>query len=238
MKNKILKQLLLTAVLCACLVFVVKFGLPQLLRAYIVTGIGDCAKIPVLCMTPKEATQALTADRDYIQGLVPYKFPKTNISAPKGFKVVQELVSKPYYKRRRQRLAEPVIYVLHQPPGFFLKLFPQVKSVGVKNNYEFMRRLMQANESGINSVSDAFFVILKSIFTPDLGDQRRAEMIQFRAGGTVYFISYNLTGKAYFFDCTILPEEGDFFKVYIKDNLRTLDLNKVFSIISTVSSAD
>ena len=98
-----------------------------------------------------------------------------------------------------------------------------------------MFNLLHANESGINSVNDAFFVILKSIFTPDLGDQKTVKMIQFKSDARNYFLNYNLTGPAYFFDCTILTEEGDFFKVYIKDNFKTLDLNKVFSIISTIS---
>lgn len=237
MRNKIIKWFTLILVLCASIAFVVKFGLPQLLRAYIINGIGDCSKIPILCMKPQDTAEVFTTDKIYIQELLPYKFPKTELRAPKGFKVVQELVAKPYYKKNKQKSVEPVIYVLHQPPGFFIKLFPQVKGAGVKNNYEFMYRLMHANESGIKSVDDAFFVILKSIFTPDLGDQRAAKMIQFKLDGRNYFISYNLTGKVYFFDCTILPKEGDFFKVYIKDKFKTLDLNKVFSIISTISPA-
>lgn len=238
MRDRIVKWLLIILVLCASFVFVAKFGLPQLLRAYIATGIGDCSKIPILCIKPQETTTNFTVDKTYLQKLIPYKFPKTEISVPKGFKVVQELVTKPYYKKKKPHSLEPVIYVLHQPPGFFIKLFPQVKNSGINNNYEFMHRLMHANESGINSIDDAFFVILKSIFTPDLGDQRLAKMIQFKSGERNYFISYNLTGPAYFFDCTILIKEGDFFKVYIKDRLKQLDLNKVFSIISTISPAD
>jgi len=237
MREKIVKWLALILILCAAIAFVVKFGLPQLLRAYISTGIGECSKIPILCMQPKDATETFTVDKIYTQELLPYKFPKTQISAPKGFKVVQELVAKPYYKKKKQRGTEPVIYVLHQPPGFFINLFPQVKNAGVKNNYDFMYRMMHANESSIKSVDDAFFVIMKSIFTPDLGDQKLAKMIQFKSGERNYFINYNLSGPAYFFDCTILTKEGDFFKVYIKDRFKTLDLNKVFSIISTISPA-
>jgi len=237
MREKIVKWLALILILCAAIAFVVKFGLPQLLRAYIITGIGECSKIPILCMEPQDTAEVFTTDKIYIQELLPYKFPKTELRAPRGFKVVQELVAKPYYKKNKQKSVEPVIYVLHQPPGFFIKLFPQIKSAGVKNNYEFMYRLMHANESSIKSVDDAFFVIMKSIFTPDLGDQKLAKMIQFKSGERDYFINYNLSGPAYFFDCTILPKEGDFFKVYIKDRFKTLDLKKVFSIISTVSSS-
>jgi len=237
MKKKATKRVLLTLILCAAIIFVLKFGLPQLLRAYIATGIGDCVKIPILCMSPQDTTETFTVDKTYTQQLIPHKFPKTEISVPKGFRVVQELIAKPYYKKKKSRSVEPVIYVLHQPPGFFINLFPQVKNSGIKDNYEFMRSLMGASESKINSVNDAFFVILKSIFTPDLGDQRTVKMVQFKSNERNYFLNYNLTGPAYFFDCTILTKEGDFFKVYIKDKFKTLDLNKVFSIISTVTPA-
>ncbi|MFH0856130.1 MAG: hypothetical protein V1869_06475 [Candidatus Omnitrophota bacterium] len=237
MKKKTVKLFTPILLFCIAIAFVVKFGLPQLLRAYITTGIGSCSAIPILCLQPQGATEAFTVDKAYIQELIPYEFPKTKLLAPKGFKVVQELIAKPYYKRKKPNSAEPVIYVLHEPPEFFIKLFPQVKNAGVRNNYDFMRRLMHANESGINSVDEAFFVILKSIFTPDLGNQQTVKMIQFKLDGRNYFINYNLAGPAYFFDCTILTEEGDFFKVYIKDRLKQLDLNKVVSIISTICPA-
>ncbi len=234
MKAAWTKWALLIAVFLASLAFVIKFGFPQLLRAYIQAGVGDCSKIPVLCMAPQEVEPAFKIDKDYLQGLTRLRFPNTEISVPKGFKVVQELVSKPYYKKRRPRNEEAVIYLIHQPPGFFIKLFPQVKKMGISDNYAFFRALIYSRESGINSADDAFFVILKSIFTPDLGDQKSVKMIQFKSNGRGYFINYNLSGRTFFFDCAIITESGDFFKVYIKDTRATLDLDKVFSILSTL----
>lgn len=235
MSERLLKWFLSLLVFSAIIAFLAVFGLPQVMRAYVSIGIGNCAKIPILCMEPQDTRMDFAVDKDYLQGLIPLKFPKTNIRVPKGFKVVQELISKPYFKKKKSRSQEAVIYLIHQPPGFFIQLFPQVKNFGVRTNAEFMRSLMHARASAIDNIDDAFFVILKSIFTPDLGDQKNLKMIQFKEGNRDYLINYNLAGQVYFFDCTILPEEGDFFKVYIKDINRTLDLNKVFAIISTIS---
>jgi len=237
MKNRLMKWFWIFVVLSALIAFVLKFGLPQLLRSYIQIGIGDCSKIPILCMEPQETQMAITTDKNCVLEFIPHEFPKTKICVPKGFKVVQELIAQPYYKKKKLRNGEPVIYLLHQPAGFFSKLFPQVKAFGINTNYEFMRSLMHARESNINSIEDAFFVILKSIFTPDLGDQRAVKMIQFRFEEGDYFVNYNLSGPVNFFDCSIINKEGEFFKIYIKDTRKELDLNKVFSIISTISAA-
>jgi len=126
--------------------------------------------------------------------------------------------------------------LIHQPPEFFPKLFPQVKAFGIDNNYKFMRSLMYARESEINNLTDVFFVILKSILTPDLGDQRTVKMIQFKFEERDYFINYNLAGAVNFFDCSIIAKNGEFFKVYIKDTRKELDLDKVLSIISTINA--
>ena len=236
MRSKLLNRIMLTAVFILCIAFVIKFGAPKVLRAYIQTGIGDCAKIPILCMSPQETQMAPVIDKTCILEFLPLEFPKTKICVPKGFKVVQELVKKPYYKKRKPFNTEPVIYIIHQPPDFFTKLFPQVKSMGIDNNYKFMRSLMYARVSEINNLTDAFFVILKSIFTPDLGDQRAVKMTQFKFEERNYFVNYNLTGRVNFFDCSIIDENGEFFKVYIKDTRKELDLDKVFSIISTINA--
>jgi len=238
MKNRLVKWFLFALVFTLAIAFVVKFGTPQVLRAYIQTGIGDCTKIPILCMTPRQIQATFTIDKNYLQELIPLEFPKTKISVPKGFNAVQELIKKTYYKKKKkQRNGEAVIYIIHQPPGYFIKLFPQAKKLGINNNYEFFRALIYARESGINNVNDAFFVILKSIFTPDLGDQKSVKMIQFKFEGRDYFINYNLSGPVNFFDCCIITKEGDFFKIYIKDTRKALDLDKLFSIISTATSA-
>lgn len=235
MKDKVIKGILLTVVFALAVTFVIKFGAPKLLKAYIQTGIGDCSKIPFLCMSPQEIQIPFTVDKTCVQEFIPLEFPKTKICVPKGFKVVQELVKKPYYKKRKPFNTEPVIYLIHQSPEFFPKLFPQVKSLGIDNNYKFMRSLMYARESEINNLTDVFFVILKSILTPDLGDQRTVKMIQFKFEERDYFINYNLSGAVNFFDCSIIAKNGEFFKVYIKDTRKELDLDKVLAIISTIS---
>ena len=234
MKKALVKFFLYVIISTLAIAFVAKFAFPQVLRAYIQTGIGSCSSIPILCMAPENAPEIPVKNDAYAQTLTPLEFPKTRISVPKGFKVVEELVKKPYYKRKRQRSAEAVIYVLYEPPGFFVKLFPQVKRAGVKDNYAFMRNLMFAQENKIDDLNDAFFIILKSIFTPDLGDQRLARMIQFQAEDRHYFINYNLSGKINFFDCSIITKAGHFFKIYIKDTGKMLDLDKVFTIASGV----
>lgn len=235
MKNRLEKYLWLVIIFSAAVIFVIKFGGPRLLRSYIQNGIGDCVKIPILCMAPQDIQENLTLDNNYIQQLIPVQLPKTEVRVPKGFKVIEELVAKPYYKRKKLPKLEPVIYLLYQPPDFFINLFPQVKKSGIHNNYEFMRSLMHASESKIDNLNDAFFIIMKSIFTPDLGDQHNVKMLQFKWNDNNYFINYNLTGRTYFFDCTIITKNDDFFKVYIKDEKRELDLAKVFSILSTLS---
>ncbi|MDD5196400.1 MAG: hypothetical protein WC937_03465 [Candidatus Omnitrophota bacterium] len=235
MKNALIKLLLYIIVSALAAAFVIQFALPQVLRAYIQTGIGSCSSIPILCMAPEDTQAVFKKDGQYAQELIPLEFPKTKLSVPKGFKVVEELVKKPYYKKKGPRTAEAVIYILYEPADFFIKLFPQVKEAGIKDNYAFMRSLMSAQETKVNNINDAFFVILKSIFTPNLGDQRDVKMIQFKSEGQSYFINYNLSGAINFFDCSIITQSGDFFKIYIKDTGKVLDLNKAFTIASGVS---
>ena len=95
---------------------------------------------------------------------------------------------------------------------------------------------MLANLDKIDSVTDAFFVIMKGIFTPDLGDQANVKMVEFAIGGKKGFINYNIFNTA--FDCNVISERGDFFKVYIKDKEATLNLSKVLAIVSTIRVLD
>ncbi|MFA4989291.1 MAG: hypothetical protein WC576_00770 [Candidatus Omnitrophota bacterium] len=235
MKNALVKLLLYIIVSALAAAFVIQFALPQALRAYIQTGIGSCSSIPILCMAPEDTQAVFKKDDQYAQELLALEFPKTKLSVPKGFKVVEELVKKPYYKKKSSRTAEAVIYILYEPKDFFVNLFPQVKKAGIKDNYAFMRSLMSAQETKINNINDAFFVILKSIFTPNLGDQQEVKMLQFQAEGRNYFINYNLSGAINFFDCSIIAPSGEFFKIYIKDTGKVLDLNKAFTIASGIT---
>ena len=52
--NRFIKYLGITIALSLSIVFVIKFAGPNLLIQYISYGIGDCKKIPILCMEPEE----------------------------------------------------------------------------------------------------------------------------------------------------------------------------------------
>jgi hypothetical protein len=156
-----------------------------------------------------------------------------SIAIPKGFTLIQELVKKPYYKKRHPNHKE-VIYVLIQEPGAFLRLYPDVRKAGVQDNYEFIRRLEYANLPQVNNITSAFFLIMKSIFTPDIGNQNTAKMIRFEFQDYKGFINYTMALPNNYFDCNVSDSQGNFFKVYIRDIGAKLDLNNVFAIISTL----
>ncbi|MFA5349705.1 MAG: hypothetical protein WC357_00050 [Candidatus Omnitrophota bacterium] len=235
--NSPLKFLSGTISLIICLLFVIKFAGPNILRQYIAYGIGDCKTIPILCIQPDEKTLTPEADKEYIDTLVPQSFPKMSISVPKGFNLVQELVKRRYYKKRRPE-NNAVIYLLRQEPKAFIRLYPDVQKQGIYNNYGFIRRLMYANLSKINNITDAFFIIMKSVFTPDIGPQNIAKMIKFEMGEKRGFINYTMAKPNNYFDCNVFDAQGNFFKVYIKDIGARLDLNNVFAIISTLKPVD
>lgn len=234
-RNKYIANLI---ALSFCIAFVIKFAGPSILRQYVSIGIGDCRNIPILCMTGDEKIiQPAPAQNNYLQELVLQSFPQMSILCPKGFTVVQELIKRPYYKKHRWLDKGRIIYLLYQQPGEFLQLYPDVKKQGVKNNYEFIQRLTSANLSKIKNITDAFFVIMKSVFTPDLGNQKIVKMIRFQTQQFRGFINYNLAIPDSYYDCNILDAKDNFYKVYIKDKGNTLDLNKVFAIISTIKPA-
>jgi len=236
MKNRILKWLLTTIMLLLALIFVAKFGGPTFLQNYIKAGIGDCTSIPILCKSPEGEIIVSETNNTYLQECIPYKFPKVELCAPKGFKIVQELIKKPYYTKRKPRNGEPVIYLLHQPAGYFTKLYPNLNKVGITDNYTFLNSVMSAKVNHIDNVTDAFFVIMKGIFIPDLGDQNKAIMTKFKLKDKKGFLNYNLGDKNNYFDCSIVDGKGEFFKIYIRDTQVKLDLDKVFTIISTITN--
>jgi hypothetical protein len=75
---------------------------------------------------------------------------------------------------------------------------------------------------------------MKSVFTPDVGNQSIAKMIRFQLTNYKGFINYSMAKPDNYFDCNVFDTDGDFFKVYIKDIGANLDLNNVFAIISTL----
>ncbi|MDD4900206.1 MAG: hypothetical protein PHT31_04285 [Candidatus Omnitrophica bacterium] len=234
MKHKLRKFIYVFLVTLAALAFVVKFGGPQLLRLYIETGVGDCKKIPILCMVPVEHITCPVPQKEEFSEYIPHTFPKMEIFIPKGFNIVQETVKKVYYKKGLRRHSGPVIYCLYKEPDFFIGLFPQLRKIGVNDNYEFIKRVMYANVAKIQGISDAFFVIMKGIFIPDLGNQKNVKMIGFTCHNKKGFINYNLGEKENYFDCNVIGPKGDFYKVYIKDKAAALDLQNVITVIFTL----
>jgi len=219
--------------------FAIKIAGPNLLTQYISYGIGDCKKIPILCMEPADKiTQPEAPAEIYLQELVSYKFPRLSILCPKGFTIIQELIKKPYYKKNKWLDNGRIIYLLYQEPGEFIRLYPDVKKQGVKNNYDFMQRLTSANLKKVKNITDAFFVIMKSVFTPNLGNQEIVKMIRFKTGQFRGFINYNLSCPDSYYDCNIMDAQDNFYKLYIKDIGNRLDLNKVFAIISTIKPTE
>lgn len=234
-KETLSKYISIAAVLLVSLVFVAIFGGPAVLKAYIATGIGDCQRIPILCMTPEDRIITPEINKDYAAGLLPYRFPKVGICVPRGFNVVQEEIKKAYYKKAKHKDSGAVVYALREEPDFFINLFPHLVKQGITDNFAFLRRTMYANLIQVKSITDAFFVVMKSIFTPDVGDQLKVKIIQFKLSGKRGFINYNLGKIDNYFDCNIIADSGDFFKLYIRDRGAKLNLDKVLAIIWTMN---
>lgn len=235
--NRFIKFLVSITALSLGVAFVIKFAGPNILKQYISYGIGNCKNIPILCMQPQDYSFKPEINKEYLETLIPQNFPKMSVSVPKGFTLVQELIKRVYYKKNHfnnHTNNKAVIYLLFQEPGAFIKLYPDVQKQGIKDNAEFIRHLMHANLDQLNNLTDAFFVIMKSVFTPDIGNQSTAKMIQFELGKIKGFINYTMAKPNNYFDCNVLDEKGNFFKVYIKDAGARLDLNNVFAIISTL----
>ena len=234
MKKRTLKYIYIAVVLSFAFLFVAKFGGPAILKAYVEIGIGNCRTLPLLCFVPEKELVNPEIDKTYLQELLPYTFPEIEISIPKGFTVIKGKVTKIYYKKRKYNEKSPVIYLVEQKPKFFINLFPQVKKQGVENNYDFLTRTMNAKVKDIDNVTDAFFVIMKTIFTPNLGDQKNIKMVKFKSADKKGFITYNLNPAENYFDCDVISSDDSFFKIYIKDKGARLDLEKVLAIISTL----
>jgi hypothetical protein len=186
-------------------------------------------------MQPEQSVFKPQINNEYKNMLVEHNFPKMSAAVPKGFNVIQELIKKNYYKKRHGN-NEATIYLLFQEPKAFIKLYPAVKKQGILNNYDFIHRLNYASLNQITNITDAFFIIMKSVFTPDIGNQGNAKMIKFEFNNFQGFISYTMAKPNNYFDCNIIDTDDNFFKVYIKDTGAHLDLNNVFAIISTLKS--
>jgi len=238
-KDRILRAVLIVILLWLSIAFVAKFSGPRLLKLYLKSGVGDCESVPVLCAVPQENITKINIDKEYLDQLLPYKFPPDmQVYLPKEFTVVKELITKVYYKRKKRTSADAIFYLLYEPPDFFINLFPQLKNRGIEDDYGIIYRTMNADLNKVENLNDTFFVIMKGVFVPDLGDQKKVKMATFVLGDKKGFINYNLSQKENLFDCNIFDKEKNFFKIYIKDKSAALDLEKVFTIISTVKKAE
>lgn len=234
-QERIKKNIAVAIVLLFGSIFVIKFGGPAILRFYIETGLGNCQKIPILCIKPQGEELNPDINDKYLFGLPYCELQEIQICTPKEFKLIKQKLTKIYPKERGYVKGNgATIYLLYEKPNFFVNLFPQSKQYGIDNDYEFLSRIMSASIKEINNLTDAFFVIMKGVFTPDLGNLNNVKISKFKTKNLKGFISYNLGASDNYFDCNIFDNEGNYFKAYIKDKGKLLDLDKVFAIISTI----
>jgi len=235
MKDKARRGILNTVLILLAFAFVARLGKPFVLQAYIETTIGNCKNIAVLCAYPAQGIIRQAVEKQSLAGLVRYDFPDMEISMPREFTVIKEQINKVYYKRKPREHAGNVAYLLYERPDFFVDLFPRLKKQGVDNDFEFISRTMSASPAAIEDLTDTFFVVMKTVFTPYLGEENNIKMIQFAVEDKKGFIAYSLCKEANYFDCNVINGRGDFFKVYIKDKAGALDLKKVLAIVSTLN---
>ncbi|MDD5431508.1 MAG: hypothetical protein PHO70_00750 [Candidatus Omnitrophica bacterium] len=218
--------------------FVARFAGPEVLRAYIRSGIGDCEQIPILCRAPDGNVIRGSINKEYYDQLRPFRFAKMEIFAPKNFNVIQEKIKRLSYKKHPRWQKSASIYILHENKDYFINLFPQLRKAGINNDQVYIERLMNAKLPEVNNLVDAFFVIMKGIFTPDVGNQKTVLMKRFVIEDKRGFINYNIGPVNNYFDCNFFDDNGAYFKVYIKDIGAKLDLEKVLTIVSSVREAD
>lgn len=238
MNNKTTKYFTYTIVSILAIIFILKFGGPRILRTYVEMGLGGSHRLPIFDTVPTQEINNPILDQDYILGLVEFKVGGMRISIPKDFTLINEHIKKAYYKKKSRPFKGPVIYLLYEKPEFFISLFPDVKKQGITNDYEFISRMMNTRTSDIKNITSAFFIIIKSIFTPDLGDQQDLKIAKFNTFDKKGFIAYNLQEESRYFNCDVFDAKNNYFKIYIKDKDSSLDLDKVLAIVSTVEKIE
>ncbi|MBN1913635.1 MAG: hypothetical protein JW788_04475 [Candidatus Omnitrophica bacterium] len=234
MKKKLTKVLLISLFFILGIFFVARLAGPNILRLYVDLGIGSCREIPLLCTTAEKEILNPDIDRQYLNTLAPYRFTNIEIRLPKEFTVINEQITRVYYKKKKRYDKGSVAYLLYEEPHFFVDLFPSLKRLSVNNNVDFLNHTMQANASAIRNIKDTFFVIVKTVFTPGFGGQKNISLIKYSDVQKKGFIAFSLGDQDNYFDCNLTDKEDNFFKVYIKDRGAVLDLKKVITIISTL----
>lgn len=233
-KTKLKKILSIFLALLVALAIIIKFGTPSILSLYIQAGLGTCHDMPIFCISPKEEIINPEIDESLVKELATYKLPEIEISVPKNFEVKKQELSKTYYKKKKKIQKGHYIYLLYEKPNFFVNLYPHLDKEGVNDDYDFIKRTMTVKVTDIKNMSDGFFSIMKAIFTPDMGKQENLKIAKFFSNDKKGFITYNITDSEAYFDCNIIDAQGNYFKVYIKDVPKTLKLEQVIAIISTV----
>jgi hypothetical protein len=233
-RHKILKYLVPVIFFALIGLYIARFGGPAILRVYIQFGTAGIKKLAIFSCAPEEEITPPSINKKYLEELNLYRLRELEVRLPKTMKVVEGTISKTYYKKRSWRRDGSVAYLLCERPGFFVNLFPELNKQGVTDDYLFLSRTMNAKTEEIKTLSDAFFVVMKSIFTPDLGDQQNLKMVKFSWEGKRGFINYNLGSKESYYDCNLIDSEGNFLKLCIKDKSALLDLDKVLAIISSI----
>jgi hypothetical protein len=204
---------------------------------YIEAGMGNCQKTPILCVKPQREIINPVINEKYLFGLPYSELGSIQICTPQEFKLVKQKITKTY-KEEALKAGGPAIYLLCEQPNFFVNLFPQSRQYGINSDYDFISKVMNVDLNEISNLSGAFFTIMKGIFTPNLGDQSNVKIIKVTTRKFKGFISYNFGRDGNYFDCNMFDSENNYFKVYIKDLNKMLDMNKVLSIISSIKKVD
>lgn len=239
MRNKIKDNILIACFLGLGVLYVIRFGGPAILRMYIEAGLGNCQKTPILCVKPQREVINPVINEKYLFGLPYSELDGIQICTPEEFKLIKQKIKKVYhYVEKMPRFADSTIYLLYEPPNFFVNLFHQSKKYGINTDYDFIGRVMNVNLNEINNIPGAFFAIMKGIFTPNLGDQKNVKIVKITSREFKGFISYNFGITENYFDCNIFDNKNNYFKVYIKDLEKMLDMNKVLAIISSIKRVD
>lgn len=237
MRNKIKDNILIACFVGLGILFVIRFGGPAILRMYIEAGLGNCQKTPILCVKPQREIINPVINEKYLFGLPYSELGGVQICTPKEFKLVKQRITK-IYKEEALKTGGPTIYLLYEQPDFFVNLFRQSRKYGINNDYDLISRVMNVNLKEIDNLTGAFFAIMKGIFTPNLGDQSNVKIVKVITLKFKGFISYNFGAKENYFDCNIFDKEGNYFKLYIKDVEKMLDMNKVLAILYSIKKVE
>ncbi len=238
MKNRFIRYTLTAFFLLAGIAFLVKFASPALLKLYLETGLGNCRKIPIFCVKPDSEIINPPLNEEYLYGLPYCELYEIQICVPENFKVIKQKVTLRNYKNKAYKREKSTIYLLFEKPKFFVNLFPEARKVNIQDDYEFLARIMNAHIDAVRNLTDVFFVIMKGVFTPDLGDQKNVKIVKLKTENLRGFVSFNLSESGNYFDCNLIDNENNFFKVYIKDKEKQLDMDKVITLISTMKKVE